>query len=254
MTEKIGQLGLRRSQVLREMLDGPVQQRDLRNNLEVSKSTSYRAVKSLTEQGLAERDTEGYRLTDLGEVVAHEVTEFEETVKAADRLEPFLCELPLGEVSLSCFSDAEAEISTPSNPMAPLLCLAEKTRESDNIRVLTNAIAPRSFDTGREGIRNRQKEVYMVLDEDAASELLSTDWYGEGLEKDLRTEYLNIRVHDDVDRQLGILDDTVCIGVEDDTGLPKGMLECENEEVREWAESTFEENKEQAREFVPSEL
>ena len=44
---------------------------------------------------------------------------------------------------------------------------------------------------------------------------------------------------------IGILDDTVQMGVDED-GEPRGLLETDSEEVREWAENKYDSYKQEA--------
>jgi hypothetical protein len=60
------------------------------------------------------------------------------------------------------------------------------------------------------------------------------------------TGRFEVHVHDgDIPYYLGILDDTVQMGVNED-GEPRGLLETDSEEVREWAENRYESYKQEA--------
>jgi len=105
--------------------------------------------------------------------------------------------------------------------------------------VLTNAVAPQSFDVGRERVLDGEMEAHMVLSENAARTLVERDWYNATLRDDIASDRLSIRVTDRaVPYQLAIMDDTVCLGA-GEGAVPAEMLETTDPTVREWARAEF---------------
>lgn len=221
----------------------PLDRTALGERLDLSKSTVYRIVSTLRERGFVDEGGNGVGLTPLGRTAVRETRAYRDTLEAAEELAPFVDHLPLEErdVALGDLEDARVTRATEKNPMAPLVRLAELTEEVDEINVLTNTVAPQSFDVGRERIIDGELEAHIVLEEDAAETLVDMEWYNESLRDDLARDELTIRVCDrPVPYQLGIMDDTVCLGAERDGGVPLGLLEVDHDEIHGWAVEEFE--------------
>jgi predicted transcriptional regulator len=129
------------------------------------------------------------------------------------------------------------------------------TAEASEVRVLTNSVAPESFKVGREKMRRGEQEVEMVVDGRTMESIRGNDWFGEEARHDLRSGSLRLWVHEeDIPYQMGILDDRLCLGAEDEDRMPVAMLETENEDAVEWGERTFEEYRERSRRLEASDV
>lgn len=233
-----------------------LRQSELRDRLDQSKSTTHRNVKTLTELDLLERTEEGYRLTPLGEIVTQQVEDCARTVDVAHRYREFLPTVQRSELRLNHLTDSEVTHATDSNPMAPLVRLAEITTQANEVRVLTNSIAPRSFDVGRDGVRKGDKQIRMVVDSRTIDTVQETRWYGEELRKDLETGNLEIWIHEErVPYQIGLFDgEKLCLGAEDEEGRPTAMLETTNHDAIGWAEEAFEVYRSRSEQLLPTEI
>jgi len=248
---------VRLSPVLRELDDSdqPLQQSEIRERVRKSKSTTHRRMNKLEGMGFVSKEGDGYSLTDLGETVAERTEEYVSEVRAAHEYEEFLETVNETDLSLSDISDAEVTHASDENPVAPFLRLAEVTKNASEVRVLTNSVAPKGFEAGRERLREGEQGVEMVLDERTLESILESDLLGEGLEEDLGTGNLSIWVHGEpVPYQIGIMDDSLCLGSEDENRMPVAVLETENDAAVEWAERTFEEHRKRSRRLEPDDI
>jgi len=247
------------SPVLRELDSSsqPLQQSEIRRRLDRSKSTTHRRVKRLEEMGLVFKngDGDGYVLTDLGEAVAEMTVEYVSEVRTAREYEEFLETLNETELRLADISDGKVTRAIPENPVAPMVRLAEVTSEASDVRALTNSVAPESFKVGREKMRRGEQEVEMVIDERVMETVHGSDWFAEEVRHDVRSGNLRLWIHEnDIPYQMGILDDRLCLGAEDEDRMPVALLETENEDAVDWAESTFEEYRERSRRLEASDV
>lgn len=80
-----------------------------------------------------------------------------------------------------------------------------------------------------------------MVERSVAQVLQSKEEYADLVEEMEETGRIEIRVvNDSIPYYVGLLDETVQIGVEDDDGVPRALLETDSDEAREWAEQTYE--------------
>jgi predicted transcriptional regulator len=79
-----------------------------------------------------------------------------------------------------------------------------------------------------------------VVDGRTIESIRGSEWFGEELEKDLRTGNFDLWVHDDpVPHQIGLMDGRLCLGAEDENRMPVAVLETEDEKAVGWARECF---------------
>jgi predicted transcriptional regulator len=204
-------------------------------------------MKRLGEIGIASKEEDGYVLTDLGKTVSDRTAEYISEIKNAQEYKEFLDTVNETALSLSAISDAEITRASSTNPVAPLIRLAEVTADASEVSVLTNSVAPESFEVGRKRIRNDEQEVEMVIDRRAIASIRGSEWFGEEVRKDLMTGNLKLWVYEDeVPHQIGIFDERICLGAEDEDRMPVAVLETDDDGVVGWAESVFESYREES--------
>ena len=238
-----------------EDADGPLHQSEIRDRLDASKSTTHRRMNRLNEMDFVVKEDDGYSLTELGEGVAERTAEYVSDVCAAHEYREFLDVLKGTSLSLSDISGAELTRATTDSPVAPLVRLAELTADASEVLALTNSVAPESFKVSREKMRDGEQEVEMVIDGRIMDSLRSNDWFGEEARQDLSAGTLRLWVHDEpVPYQIGVMDDRLCLGAEDEDRMPVAMLETENDAAVEWGRRVFEEHRERSRRLEPDDV
>lgn len=239
--------------ILREQAG--LRQSEIRDATDYSKSTTHRRIKKAVEMDLVTKEDGRYRLSELGEEVSEKASGYVSAVdRAYDRRE-FVKTVSDADLDITEVSDAEVTRASSANPVAPLVRLAEVTVNASEVRVLTNSIAPESFEVGREEIRDGSLEVEMVVDRRTIESIRGSDWFGEELELDLRTGNFDLWVHEeDVPYQIGVMDDKLCLGAEDENRMPIAMLETREENAVEWGERKFESYREDAELLTPSDI
>jgi predicted transcriptional regulator len=232
-----------------------LRQSEIRDATDYSKSTTHRRTKKAVEMGLVSKNDGVYHLSELGERVSEKASEYVSAVDRAYDLREFVRTVNDADLDITEVSDAEVTRASSANPVAPLVRLAEVTVNASEVCVLTNSIAPESFEVGRERIRDGRSEVEMVVDRRTINSIRGSDWFGDELRRDLRTGNFDLGVHDeDVPYQIGVMDDRLCLGAEDENRMPVAMLETTDEDAVGWGKRKFESYREDAERIEPSDV
>ncbi|WP_123534590.1 helix-turn-helix transcriptional regulator [Halosimplex salinum] len=239
-----------RVHVLEQLRDhGPATQRDLRDRLDASRSTVTRSLTALEDRGWIERDDRSYRLSPKGEVVTDEFLSLRDSVRAVDELSPFLQWFPYAEFPLDLSALREADITSAASPdpYAPARKQTELIETEDSFRGFLPSLDIEGTRVVHEQIVNGGFEAEVVVPESVERTIASGE-YAELFGEQLATGRLTVFVlDDDVPFYLGLAGDTVQIGVEDDEGFPRALLETTAESIREWATDVYESHRERSR-------
>jgi predicted transcriptional regulator len=238
-----------RVRLLERLLEeGPSTQRELRTALETSRSTVARALGAFEDRGWVRNSGNAYRLTPVGQQVIEAARGFAETVEAAERLAPFLRWFPTEAFDLDIAALASATVVTPSegDPYTPSRTQTELLREADRFRGLFPSIDLEGSKLVHEQITSGALEAEIVVSPPVEATITAGEFAPLFREK-LETGRLTVlRAADKPPFYLGIASEAIQIGVEDDEGFPRALLEATDERVREWAESTYADYREKA--------
>lgn len=127
---------LRRKSALALLAEGPHHRRELEEELDVSKATCHRIIRSFDEEGLLRRTDDGYELTEFGRVVDEQVQQVEDTVRTARQLEPLIEGVAASDVAfdIDLFVDANVVRAQRNDPYPPQERFMELFRESETLR------------------------------------------------------------------------------------------------------------------------
>lgn len=237
--------------------NGPATQRALRTELDAARTTVSRATTALADGGWIERVDGAYRLTRSGRALTEAVLELLDTVDRIDDLGEFLRWLPAG-VDAPDFHDAEdveVTYSTPAAPYAPARTQTEILYTADRLRVLLPAIERDSTETLVEQVTDRGLTVESVVSPDVEATMESEEFAPLMREKG-RTGRSTVYVaQDPCPFYLGLADDgRTQVGLADDDGLPRALLETTDDAVREWGEQIYQRYRDDARRKPVSEF
>jgi len=234
--------------------DGGLTQKEIGRRLDHPKSTTHRKVRWLEEMNLVGKSGSGYELTDLGRFVTDEVENCRSKVERAMEFKEFLNVLTDSDLCVGEIEDATVTRVRDENPFEPMTRLAELVDGTEEGYVLARSMAPRGFAAGRESIRRGDTELEIVVDSDIPGYVDIADWFGEGIEDALETDRLKIWVHDDIEYNLAVLDGKLCLGSEDENGVPDAILETTDERAVGWARDEIERHKEGSDRLTISEV
>lgn len=228
----------------------PATQRELRTRLDASRTTVSRALQSLVDAGWVEQSDGAYRLTHSGRLVGTAFGQLLETVQRVERLGEFLRWFPdeIEPPDLLAASDVEVTYATDATPYAPARAQTEILHAADRLRILLPAIDLESTEAIVEQVTERGLAVETVVSPGVAS-TMEQEAFAPLMREMVATGRAPIFVTGDrLPCYLGLAQDgRVQVGLADDDGLPRALLETTDEEVREWAESVYGEFRQRAR-------
>lgn len=125
---------VKRAETLDRLARGPTSKRDLRDDLGVSRSTVYKAVRELEEQNLVAEEGGTIRLTLYGRLIVNRYRSFAGTVEDTARQQSLLGVLSHdAPVTTDLLVGADAVLAEPVAPDRPLNYLEDLIRASDRI-------------------------------------------------------------------------------------------------------------------------
>lgn len=228
-------------------------QRELKDRCEVSRPTLQRNLAALEDRGWLERDNRTYTLTPKGEWIAGEFSGLLELVETILDLEPFLNYVSSEALDFDIrhLSDAQLTVADAGNPYAPVNDHIMAMKGSESFRAILPSIGLHPMEVAA-GRVNNGCEHEVILGAEAAITIREERTYRDAFEALLEADNCRILC---IDMRppfyLGLVDDSVQIGVEDG-GKPHALIEVDEPEVRAWAEETFDEYRTRAEPFSRS--
>jgi len=220
---------------------GPVDQQALQRRLDHSRSTVTRSLDSLSEVGWVTETAEGYQLTPVGRLVISEFQELLSAVETAESLAPFLEWFPLSsyDISLAALRNGELTVARKGDPLAPIRAGRQLIQSATEFRGVFQSMNIDCLRLVRKRTRAGEFKGEYVVSATVA-ETLSQEPFAPVVSELLASGRHTIHLVDEVPIYLGIADNTtVQIGVEDEDGIPRALLETTDESVRSWANSQF---------------
>ncbi|MFW5959116.1 MAG: helix-turn-helix transcriptional regulator [Natronomonas sp.] len=232
---------VRRAPMIKALQEEPLDRRELEQHLEISKSTAHRNTTLLAERGLVERLDGEYQLTEFGEAVADAVATFETDMRTTVRLAPLLDAVAgiQPRCPINAFSDATVTPADRGDPFGPLARFVSLVKETDTLQMFDSyAVAPTYMNEihGRvlDGL-----ETKVIERPDVVEDIIEN--YPKKCVELCASEFLTMRLHDELPFGLVILDSRIGVGVRDpDTDAPRAFVDTDDPKTRAWAETLFE--------------
>lgn len=143
--ETILKTAVQRRDVLTALARSPRHRRELQEELDISKTTCHRIVRTFDDNGLLDRTDSGYALTRRGELLETYVDEYARNVRATFELAPLVAafaDLPV-DFDVELFADAAVTRPDPNDPTIPLNREFDLFRDADYFTVVdTNQHVP----------------------------------------------------------------------------------------------------------------
>ncbi|WP_458209367.1 helix-turn-helix transcriptional regulator [Haladaptatus sp. NG-SE-30] len=238
---------VRRATTLRALQSSPLTRSELQAEIGVSRTTTHRIVRGLRNDSLVERTNGRYELIPLGRVVAGEVERLKTTIEVAVRLEPVLPSLDETDLDIELLTDATITVPEAGDPYGPVRRFVTLLSDSETLRGFdTTSIAPMYVDEIRDNILDGMQTEIVYLPEVIEQILMN---YRESIDDAVESGQLELLVHDDLPFGLSLFDDRVGIGGYDDMGVLRVFADTDDSDVREWAESLYEQYHAEATPF-----
>ena len=233
----------RRSSLLAALSTEAKQQRALRDELGVSRSTVYKAVRELDEQGLVERTDDGLALTLAGRMVESAYARFHETASDVCRTRELLSILPRdADVPTALLEDADVVTAERYAPNRPVRRFEKLVSSADAVRGISPVALPQYVDLFHEQATQADLAVDLVLEKPVVEYLLTE--YADQLGETLDTGRLTVWETESL-LPFGLLvvegeRDAVGVVVYDDRGELRGLVVNESNAAVDWGRETFD--------------
>ena len=218
-----------------------------------SAPTVGRILEDFEKRGWVSRDGHKYELTKPGAYVAEHFSTFTDRMNTERRLRDIWQWLP-GEVNgftLGMLTGANITVVEPGNPYGPANHCASLYRETDRLRGFDAALtAPHHFEElYNQVVDGMNAEI--IFPPTVSEDIAST--YPQKASEVLESDSFTLWLHDGLPlNRVLIFDDCVGIGGYDgDSGVLQVYVDTDTPEAREWAESTFESYRQEARSLIP---
>lgn len=222
--------------------EGTVTRSELREEFDASRTTIQRNLNALAERGWIKSVNNEYSITPCGRMVAEGFDIFRHKVRTAERLRPFLQWVSPANLSVNLAHLADAEVVTaePSDPYAPVNMHVEALKTAERVRAVLPSVGRDAVEVAAERAKAGVARYELVVADECLRVLLEDPKYAKYIEDVLDTQYFSVAVTErEIPYYLGILDGTIQIGVEDDDGIPRALVETDSEPVRVWARETL---------------
>lgn len=238
-----------RVQILKELhKDGELGRDELRNRIDASRTTIQRNLEALIDQGWVRDGNRTYTIESCGEIVADDFLTLVETVSVTEHLQPILQWVDRAEldIDLRLLADAEVVTASPGDPWAMVNRHVQQLKQADDIRALLPLTGLHAIEVTYNRVVNHDADVEYIATDTVIDTFQTDSAYRQYCDELLNYDQYRVYHYDgDLPYYLGILDEVVQIGVDED-GEPRALLETETNEVREWAVQKFSKYKSQA--------
>jgi len=233
-----------RVELLRTLRTTPARPSDLADRCSCARETAQRTVTGFTDRGWAEKvpDTDRYRLTRAGEIVAESYEEFEACLGVAARYRHLLANLGEQVDGLTCETLAETTRTraTPENPHTSINRLLE-VMDRDRVDTLygVTPIVSRVFNQAAATVIGPETDVDLIVDRDVLE--TSATEYPDALERAEQLPGFTLYVSpESVTFGLVVVDDHAYLGAYDDQGNLVASADDDEEPFLAWARRTLD--------------
>ncbi|WP_336360190.1 helix-turn-helix transcriptional regulator [Haladaptatus sp. ZSTT2] len=241
-----------RPAVLLAVTERPHTRDELEAETGASRVTLGRILADLTDRGWIRRRGRQYEVTGLGRLVANAYKTFFETMETVAQLQPLAPWLPVEDFGFDIdrLEDASVTIPTHSDPLAPYRHAAHTQRQASSLTVLTNATAPQNIEVIWRRTTAGDLTIDAILTHDVIDTIQNDEQMASMFRDILASGQADIRRYNgDIPFIVAVADDLVDIAIADEGGLPRGLIQVVDEEVRSWAEQTIARYREQSMEL-----
>lgn len=239
--------------VLSELQDAGRTRRELREAIGVSRPTLGRILEGFEERGWIANEDREYELTPLGRLLVEEFTDLMDTVEATQKLRDLAPMLPTDEMDFDLGALADATITTPSrgDVTAHSRRESELLERSERVRFLCNQAQPETVGRYRDWIVAEAGEFEAIICGDAIDAARADPEMDSYLRDMVATETASIyRYEGSLSVMLGLYDETATVVPLDDAGIPRALIECDEESVMAWVGDTIDAHRRRADEVT----
>lgn len=234
-----------RVELLRALLDEPADLRDLKDELDMPRTTLQRNLKKLEKRGWITEGREGYSATPQGELIVDSFTAFLETVRSADDIVELTKWVDPRQVNLRRMKDVRVTTDGEDGGEPPAR-VAELLRDASRLSAFVPRVAFECCDAVFQRLEEQEAFEAEIVLERGNEELLERR-YPSRLKTALSAGRLRVLIYDgDLPYGLLLVDDTLLILAFDEAGDMRAVLETSTEDSVEWGRRTYKGYREDA--------
>ncbi|SIR08617.1 Predicted transcriptional regulator, contains HTH domain [Haladaptatus litoreus] len=236
----------KRASFLAVLSSGAMEKRALRDELGVSRSTVYKAVRELKAYDLVERTNDGLRLTLAGRILESEYDTFRRRTEDVCRTRHLLSTLPADcGIPTALIENAETILPERHAPNHPIQYFERMVSDADCVRGLSPVALPQYVDLFYERSVSGGMAAELVLEQPVVKYLV-TD-YSDELREALEIGNLSVWETENT-LPFGLIvakgttneHDGVCVVVYNERGELRGLITNDTRNAVEWGHETFE--------------
>jgi predicted transcriptional regulator len=238
---------------LAALAERPRSRADLREITGASRSTVGRMIRAFEDRHWISKDGNQYEATELGAFVATGMQKLIQRIETEQQFRDAWQWLPseASGFTVEMATNAVVTVAEADSPYRPVNRFTSLLRETSRFRFvgIDVALLEPCKDELRQLIVDGMRAE--IVDPPSVAEyVLST--YPEHCSAPLESGNLTVEVHDNLPPYgVGIFDDRIAIsGYDQDSGTVRVLMDTDSSEAREWAESTFETYRREARPLV----
>nr|WP_243645336.1 hypothetical protein [Natrarchaeobius chitinivorans] len=175
-------------------------------------------------------------------------------VQTTEKLSVFLTWFPYfdHDLDIEQLQSADITVYTAGDPYAPGRSQTEFIQETDVFRGIFPAIDLEGAKVAHEQIMNETLEAEIIVSPEVKKTIASGE-FAPIFREQLQTDRLTVlSVERSMPFYVGLSDGTaIQIGVADDDGMPRALLESSDGTLREWAEGQYQEYRSEAQIVSP---
>ena len=227
---------------------------EIKEHCDSSRTTISRNLIALEDNGWITNTNRDYSITSAGELVLEKLTELAMTIEVTQQHDEMLEWLPLSEFNIDpiLLTDATFVSPEPSNPYAPFNYHIGAMNSTERFRCILPAIALQPITIVRKRVVDRGCIHEVIVDHNVAETFRSEPAYADILDEMIDTGRFIISVYEGkCSYYFGIFEEVVQLGVKDEEGVPRGLVEfnADSAEVSEWADQIFNRYKQRSEPF-----
>ncbi|MFB6133479.1 MAG: helix-turn-helix transcriptional regulator [Halanaeroarchaeum sp.] len=252
--ERVTALLAKRFDLLDALAAGPLGKGELEAELDVSRSTIDRAVRSLESENLLKREGGTVSLTLFGRVLLGGYRGFRAGLVNLVDARPFFDGLgDEASIPFGLFQCADVVTATRRSPHGPIVALQEFLEDANSVQSIVTGVLPEYVRSYHEQVVEHGMDAEIVVRSPILDELLSTYW--NPLRDVLATDRFSIyELQSDPPLSLKIaeMEETteVAVVTYGDQGV-SGFVRSRNADAVEWAPDIYERVKAQATPVAP---
>ena len=229
----------KRAPLLETLADGPLTQRDVRDELGVSRSTVYKALRELESAGLVVGRPEGYALTGLGRLAWRRRDCYLARLNRLTVADRLLASVPPDQrLPLSLFEHGKVYVSGRHAPERPLEQMEMRGEVADRPRCFSPSGMPRYLGNIHERVEAGRQTATLVLERPALERLEAEYDRFEAVRSEPDVEFRVLG--EELPFALVLYDDDELGFFAYDDGVLVGAAFSDDEDVVRWGERRFE--------------